>query len=640
MAEALDHRTGSPIRVSRTLRDRLAGAWAELLILGAVALLCFGISRFLPDEVPILRTDTLDNWIIFAERVLRSVLTTLGLVAVLIGVSAIIPQVGLAIERLVFRPRRWVFLAVTGGLAAISSGLFAGLVLHARPHIVDEIAMLFQAEILAGGQLYASAPAMPEFFDEEFIIVDHGRWYGKYFLGQSLLLVPGVWLGVPWLVHPLLAGVAVWLTYTLGTDLFNERAGRVAAVLMVVSPFRLSLFGMMMSHAGCLVLMAVFAAGVVKVLRDPTRWGWALAAGMGLGLAVNSRPLTAVSMGIPIGLYALAAMPWRRLRWKAPAAFFGSLAIWAIVFLGYNKVLTGDALLVPFNKWSTTDRLGFGPDIGLEYWRPEDRGHSLHKALMKDTYFNLDVLGQNLIGWGHVTLVLLLLPLIRSRWPARTWMLAAMVGCVIFAHLFHVSHGVLAGQARYWSESLPMMMLLVVAALVVLRQALPHLCRWLGIPSPARTGRAACWLTGSVLTVWGIWAVGVSLVSRCYEEFTPDGPRIEELVAAQDVDNAIVFVASGTYRDHFRGGDPDLYWMGFMLNEPDLSEPVIYARDLGDARNAALLARYPGRSAYRVDPLDRAEMTLAPYDPRRSAPRPTREDPASLPGNGLGAGLH
>ena len=76
-----------------------------------------------------------------------------------------------------------------------------------------------------------------------------------------------------------------------------------------------------------------------------------------------------------------------------------------------------------------------------------------------------------------------------------------------------------------------------------------------------------------------------------------------------------MFIKSGHYRTHFRGGIVDLYPCGFMLNDPDLRGSVVYAHDLGDERNTALVAQYSTRSVYRVNPDAGQKIRFKPYVP-------------------------
>lgn len=571
-------------------------AWSVLFPL-ALAVIAFGISRLLPSEPPALRADSLMTWTHFGLRILRSTLQAGAILGVALGISAYVPQIGLWLERIVLRsPRRW-FLAVTMALAIVSSALFSYFVMAAAAHIQDEIAIVFQARLFAEGKLWAQTPALIDFFDWEYIVVDGDKWYSKYFPAPSLLLVPGVWVGLPWLIDPILAGAAVWLVFAIARSAIGEKVARIAAVLMVISPFRTSLFGMMMAHPVCLVSLALFTLGMIKLVRDPRRWGWAIAAGAGLGFAFHARPLTALAMGAVIGLIGLIRLDWSRFSWKTALAFGVPLTAFAAAFLGYNYALTGDAMLTPFTKWSPKDRLGFGPDVGLEYWRQIDRGLTLRKALFKNGYYNLDTLGLNLIGWGHVTLVLMIWPVLRSPWP-RWSMAAALTALSLpFAYIFYHTHSAMLGQARYWSEAMPAMVILVAIALVNLRHRLPHWSRRLGLLPAVRTGRAACWTGALLLTIWTVPTTYENVISEC-GQLNSNLVPLRTLARERNLENALVFLEAVHFRSKKAQIQGDAYGSGFSLNHPDLDGPVVYARDLGE-RNRELLEQYPGWTAYR-----------------------------------------
>lgn len=581
-----------------------------------------GFAAFLlPSQPPMYAPDTLGNWVNFLLRCLHDVCWAAALLGVCLGVSVLVPGAGLALERVVLRSSKRWFLAVTVGLSVLSSAIFAFVVMDRTTHIVDETAMLFQARVLATGRLYAPCPPVPEAFDYEFIIADPqtNRWYGKYFIGQSLFLVPGVWLGCPWMMHPLLIGACVWLVYLLGCELLNEKSARVAAVLMLFSPLRLYTGGTMMGHASSLFVLLVFALATVRMVKQPRRWGWALLAGLFLGLAFNARPLTAIAMGGAIGGAAMICFPWRQLNWRMVLAFAAGFAFWIGVFFAYNRALTGEAMKTPFNQWSATDRLGFGADVGLEYWRDEDKGHSLRRGLLIDAYYNLDALGPSLTGWGRVTLLLLLLPLAASRWRGRGWMLFAVWAAVAAIHVFHVSSGVLMCQPRYWSEAAPMLLLLVAISLALLRTRLPGVCGSLGLVPAVRTGRAGLWLAGGVMVLLSSHLGVYPLVDICRGWTFGQPLTCRSLAAEQGLDNALVFVKSGYYREPKRA-QMDGYLDAFVSNDPDLAAPVVYARDLGPEANARVAGAFPGRKLYWIDSTRGREMTLVPLEHAASTP--------------------
>src|SRR5688572_22943905 len=76
------------------------------------------------------------------------------------------------------------------------------------PHLEDEVAYLFQAQILARGHLVIDSPSPKQAFWEPFV-VDHstGTRFGKYSLGWPALLALGVMLGQSWIVNAFLAAL-------------------------------------------------------------------------------------------------------------------------------------------------------------------------------------------------------------------------------------------------------------------------------------------------------------------------------------------------------------------------------------------------------------------------------------------------
>ena len=569
-----------------------------MLVLAAIVLAFVGV-MVLPDHSAGLRADTVHNWVNFAGRVAGDIARTVALLIGCVLISLWWPRVGRFVEQRVLCSSRRTFLATTAFVAFLLSALFSYFVLQHRPHVQDEIAMLFQAKNFAIGRLYAPTPTVPEFFDYEFIVVDGPRWYGKYFLGPSLVLMPGIWLGVPWLIHPLLAAGAVLLIYALGHELFNDRVARVAVVLFALSSFRTSVFALMMAHPACLVAMGLFTLAMLKWVRGPANWRWALLAGFMLGFAVNCRPVTAVAMGLPVAVFAAFRVNWRQFRFSAVAVFAGALLLWAAVFLGYNHVLTGHAMMTPFEKWCPADHLGFGKNVGLDYWREDDRGHSWSRALFRNGYLNLETLGHHLLGWGYVTFVLLLWPLVGKRWRWQVLLLASICGALIFAYLFYYTASVFAGQARYWSEAMPMMVLLAVVGMTQLRVVLPILCRKISLP--IRAGRSACWLLGAVLCGLSVRTAYLPLIDECRKDYWGQSTTLEKQCDEQGITEGVILVKAHHYREALKKYLWDRYGSAFALNDPLLRGPLIFARDLGVERDAEVRAMFPGKPLYRID---------------------------------------
>jgi hypothetical protein len=179
-------------------------------------------------------------------------------------------------------------------------------------------------------------------------------------------------------------------------------------------------------------------------------------------------------------------------------------------------------------------------------------------------------------------------------------MLAATAIGLMIAYFFYYTHSALGGQPRYWSESMPMMLLLVAIALVALRRRLPSICRALDIKPAVRTGRSACWLAGLLIAIWGMPPT-YELVFHGwgFDTWTRgERHRVHQMVTEAGLDNALVFMKTGDYRLYGKSMELDMYGYAFLHNDPDLKGSVLYARDLGE-RNAELIAHYPDRKVYK-----------------------------------------
>jgi len=245
--------------------------------------------------------------------------------------------------------------------------VLAGYLVHERvfermAHLEDEMAYVWQAQTIAGGHLTLTSPPGQKSFLVPFVVDYNGQRFGKYPLGWPVLLAVGERLGIRFLVNPLLAGLAVWLTYLLGKRVFSTTVGLLAAGLTLTSPFFLINSGSLLSHPFGLVLSAGFALAWLGTFCDQNatrRSLSAVAAGLTLGVLAITRPLTAVALGIPFGLYGIYLFvkkdPYTRRLLILVAAII--LALASLYFVWQN-VATGDPFLNPYTLWWDYDRLG------------------------------------------------------------------------------------------------------------------------------------------------------------------------------------------------------------------------------------------------------------------------------------------
>ena len=155
------------------------------------------------------------------------------------------------------RKAEWIalFISLAGVAAAF---LVAVRVFEAVPHVEDEMAYVWQAKVLAHGQMTAPTPPEPQSMYVPFVVDANGHRSAKYPPGWPMVLALGMLLGIRTWVNPLLGGLAVWLTFRLGQKICNSLTGLLAALLTVTSPFFLIISGSLDSNSWSLVLSIIF----------------------------------------------------------------------------------------------------------------------------------------------------------------------------------------------------------------------------------------------------------------------------------------------------------------------------------------------------------------------------------------------
>ncbi len=184
------------------------------------------------------------------------------------------------------------------------------------PQLEDEIAYIYQAKIFAGGQAYIERQEPPHAYWQPFIIDCKGNYskyeeldcadrrFGKYPPGWPLLLAPGYIFNLAWAINPLFFFLTIVLTYRLGREIYGEAAGVIAALLMASSPIALLQSGTLMAHTSTLFFVTLALYGLWRIEKGRRALFWGAIAGLGLGITVAIRPLTGVTLAMPLVAYS------------------------------------------------------------------------------------------------------------------------------------------------------------------------------------------------------------------------------------------------------------------------------------------------------------------------------------------------
>ncbi len=501
-------------------------------------------------------------------------------------------------------------LALALALGAVLGGyLVAYRIFDRIPHLEDEVAYWWQAQVFAEGEITVPSPPEPKSFLVPFVVDYQGHRFSKYPPGWSALLALGMALGMPFWVNPLLAGAAVWLTYKLGARLWSPRIGLLAASLTLTSPFFWLHAGSLLSHMTTLVLFGLWVWAFLKADTFPRPPNWSFLTLMGtatVGL-VLTRPWTAVGLLLPF--LPLLLHRWGKGQWPMRALVY--LGLWAVLaavlLLGWQKILTGDPLLNPYTLWWPYDRLGFGPGHG-----PNPEGHTLHQAWI-NTRFSLRVGAADLFGWFTVSWLFLPLGLLDLlRRPGAAWALVAVAPLLAVLYLAYWVGAWLFGP-RYYFEGLYGLTLLTAGGVAWLaRQGnrLEGRLGWSRAWSPARVLVGTLLGVLVVLNLWGYLPQRLAMMQnlygisrRAWEPFL-----VEEHRAWQP---ALVLVDTPRWMP---------YGALLPLQDPWLTTPWIFAWSRGTGPDARIAGCFPHRTVLRYRPETR-RLTLW-NGPRRPCPGP------------------
>lgn len=143
-----------------------------------------------------------------------------------------------------------------------------------------------------------------------------------------------------------LFGVAtVWVMYRLGKDGWGEQVGRTAATIFAFYPAFIGYSNILLTELSCIFFVSLFCWAMLRCLQQPN-WGWAIAAGVALGVCALIRD-TLFYAG-PIMTVFLGIWGWRARRsfLKPAAVFAGSFILTILPWCARNTVLNGQPTLI------------------------------------------------------------------------------------------------------------------------------------------------------------------------------------------------------------------------------------------------------------------------------------------------------
>ena len=265
------------------------------------------------------------------------------------------------------RLRRSLMIIAVGG-SLLTTAMVMARVLEGRAVVDDELVYRQQAELLASGRL--TETTVPPWGWEVFTIwakLPTGEFgaTGKYLFGEPLIQIPGLWLGLPALLHLLLAPLALWAWYRVVEADAGHRVAFWATILVAVSPMFVLTNALALSHTTTLTCLILAGLGYQWACRQRPVAG-ALLCGTALGFGLTVRPQVVVPMGLVIGLTTLYRLA-RRRHVPAVAALIASGSFWLVLIMLYNRALSGSPFKLPWYLFLPIERFGFGDVGGVDF---------------------------------------------------------------------------------------------------------------------------------------------------------------------------------------------------------------------------------------------------------------------------------
>ena len=515
---------------------------------------------------------------------------------------------------LLMRPPSGLFVA-TASAATTVLGICVGLYCYAgRGFSTDEMAMAWHAQMLLAGHVAIPAPAHPEFFYSVSVLMRDGRWFSQYPIGGPALLAVGRLVRAPWLISPLLLGLSTWQLYRFARRAFGEPVARAATLLFPLTPMVLVLGTTQMSHTPAMLLTLVALAELAAWDGDTGSPALhAAAIGLALGLTSLVRPLDAVLVALPVGVFQLARL--RRDPHRIASLAIQSVAglVPVAVLLWANLRTTGAPLLFAYEALNgPAHAWGFHID-------PTGQMHSVRRGLVY-AFGDAMRLNRFLFEWPLPGLLVIcgVLALLRrgTRWDT---VLLAMVGTFF------------AGYAGYWHDGFfdgPRFLFPVVPVLVLYAARAPEAAERIAHPTRQRVARLlvpACVVCAWLVPLW-FSSVPARLKSQ-HEQRTKLKTDLAGQAADAGLTNALVFVHE-SWRGRlmarlvaigFRPFDAD-----HVLNDTDACALQLALDETGlDAGAAALphrnrvvaRARVAGPATLRLDAVEESRVARAPNGP-------------------------
>jgi len=469
----------------------------------------------------------------------------------------------------------------------VSSATLNLLVYQNHPHIPDEVAYLYQARMLARGQLSLPAPPVREAFSFYLMEIDENRWFPTPPVGWPAALALGTVLGVPWLVNPLLGAANLVLVFLVLGELYDRKLARISVLLLSFSPWFIFMGMNFLTHTFTLTCGLLAVLSIIRARQTGlARWAWA--AGLALGVCSLIRPLEALILAGLLGVWALG-FGGERLPTRSLAGLVVSTGLVAALVFPYNQQLTGSWKVFPINSYTdehfgeNSNAYGFGPDRGMGWPIDPFRGHGVADGLV-NANLNTFQINTELFGWSTGSLWPVYIFLLLKKFQKTDLLMLALSAAIFTAFFFYYFSGGPDFGARYWY-------LMIVPLVALSARGLIELTTHIALLSEGGALTAArLWLAVACLSMMALVNFFPWRATDKYFHYLEMRPDVRQLAQETPFGHSLILI---------QGNEQPDYASAAVYNPLDFeADKPLYAWDRSlDVRNK-LLKSFPDRNVW------------------------------------------
>lgn len=494
-----------------------------------------------------------------------------------------------------------------------------------QPAVHDEFSYLLQADTFAHGRLANPTHPMSVFF-ETFHVNQVPAYVSKFYPAQGIFLAIGQTIfGHPFwgvvLSSALMCGAICWMLQGWLPPVWALLGGILAVVRFGMFSYWADSYwgGAVTALGGALVL------GALPRIKQDYRIRDAIWMGVGIFLLVNSRPYEAIFLLVPV---AIALLLWM-LRDRSP----GPWTSFTRVVLPLGSMLSLTILMMMFYFWRTTGKALQPPYIVNERtyfiappfpWLPVKPVPVYSSEALRNFYVNSQ-LEQYKLAVQHPVLAQFSRVIVFSLFylgPALSIPVLALVVAVPFAarlsdlpaearFFLVVCATCFAGMLLpvYFAAHYAAQLTCVVLGLVAV--SLRYLRDWNPNGRPVGAALVRLTIMNCLLLIViraGASPLKIPLTPPRFKTWASQNYALPERAAIQSRLEA----AAGLHLIFARDGT-DLNNFDWVYNRADIdSSKVVWARDLGAAKNQELIHYFPSRHVWLVE-TETQSPKLTPY---------------------------